>query len=73
MRVEYIFKNYKIRIIKVQSKVTWSFSVAESTKDKAKGTVSPETKANITPVPADGRIVKDTLICQASGLDSFSV
>lgn len=41
--------------------------------DKARGTVSPETKANITPVSVDGRTVIVTFISQSSALSRSSV
>lgn len=41
--------------------------------DKARGTVSLETKANITPVSVDGRIVRVTFISQSSALSRLSV
>lgn len=55
------------------NKVTWDFSELEPSNDKAKGTVSPETKASITPVPVDGRIVKVIFICQPSALVTLSI
>lgn len=41
--------------------------------DKARGTVSLETRANITPVSVDGRIVIVTFISQSSALSGLSV
>lgn len=52
----------------VGAKSTCTFVNLESTIDKARGTVSPETKANITPVPVDGRIAIATFINQSSVL-----
>lgn len=52
----------------VGEKSTCTFVKLESTIDKARGTVSPETKASITPMPVDGRIAIITFINQSSVL-----
>lgn len=52
----------------VGAKNTCTFVKLESTIDKARGTVSPETKANITPMPVDGRIAIATFTNQSSAL-----
>lgn len=54
-------------------KITCESEELESTMDKARGTVSLETKANITPVSVDGRIVMVTFINQSSALSRLSV
>lgn len=54
-------------------KITCESEELESTMDKARGTVSLETKANITPVSVDGRIVSVTFISQSSALSRLSV
>lgn len=63
----------KERFNYIGNKVTWDFSELEPNNDKAKGTVSPETKASITPVLVDGRIVRVIFICQPSALVTLSI
>lgn len=53
--------------------ITCESEELESTMDKARGTVSSETKANRTPVSVDGRIVIVTFISQSSALSRLSV